>query len=89
VSPYDIGNKKNWEQVFGTNKWLYPFPMFVGSGPVGDGIMWPGYDDSNSNFNSVRTYANVKNANKNGGFNSRAGARNVIGSDKKEDQGVF
>lgn len=41
-SIYDIGAKANWEQIFGTNKLLWPFPMFGSSGkPSGDGIYWP------------------------------------------------
>lgn len=40
-SLYDIGVIINWQQVFGTNKWLWPFPVFMGSGkPLGDGIYW-------------------------------------------------
>jgi palmitoyltransferase ZDHHC2/15/20 len=41
-SLYDIGPKRNWEQVFGINKLLWPFPVFWRSGkPLGDGIYWP------------------------------------------------
>lgn len=41
VSPFDIGASKNWEQVFGKNKLLWPFPLFADSGkPVGEGIYW-------------------------------------------------
>lgn len=41
-SVYDVGSKENWKQIFGTNPYLYPFPIFCGSGkPVGDGIYWP------------------------------------------------
>lgn len=41
-SPYDIGSKENFRQIFGNNPLLYPFPIFCGSGkPVGDGIYWP------------------------------------------------
>lgn len=40
-SIYDVGAAVNWQQIFGTNPWLYPFPVFCGSGkPVGDGIYW-------------------------------------------------
>lgn len=40
-SLYDIGASINWQQVFGTNIWLWPFPVFMGSGkPLGDGIYW-------------------------------------------------
>lgn len=41
-SPYDVGGSKNLKQIFGNNPWLYPFPIFCGSGkPIGDGIYWP------------------------------------------------
>jgi len=41
-SVYDVGLRDNWRQIFGTNPWLYPFPIFCSSGkPVGDGIYWP------------------------------------------------
>ena len=41
-SNYDIGADKNWEQIFGYNRWLWPFPVFCSSGkPLGDGITWP------------------------------------------------
>jgi len=41
-SIYDVGAEYNWSQVFGTNKLLWPFPAFMGSGkPLGDGIYWP------------------------------------------------
>lgn len=41
-SNYDIGAEKNWLQIFGYNKWLWPFPVFCASGkPLGDGITWP------------------------------------------------
>ena len=40
-SVYDIGPLNNSYQIFGTNKWLWPFPVFCGSGkPLGDGIYW-------------------------------------------------
>lgn len=40
-SVYDINGDYNWQQVFGSNKWLWPFPVFMSSGkPVGDGIYW-------------------------------------------------
>ena len=52
TSLYDIGSKRNWEQIFGMNRCLWPFPIFGGSGkPLGDGIYWPTNrpeDDSNS-----------------------------------------
>jgi hypothetical protein len=40
-SVYDIDTRYNLKQIFGNNPWLYPFPIFCGSGkPVGDGITW-------------------------------------------------
>lgn len=40
-SLYDIGRDENFYSVFGTNKWLWPLPVFMGSGkPMGDGIYW-------------------------------------------------
>lgn len=51
ISVYDIGTKSNWEQIFGLNKWLWPFPVFCGSGkPLGDGIYWP----TNRNDDALR-----------------------------------
>ena len=42
VSMYDVGSTLNWQQIFGQNKWLWPFPVYMGSGkPLGDGIYWP------------------------------------------------
>ena len=41
TSAYDIGPANNLYQIFGTNKWLWPFPVYCGSGkPLGDGIYW-------------------------------------------------
>lgn len=41
-SIYDIGLEGNFLQVFGFNKWLWPFPIFGKTGkPNGDGIIWP------------------------------------------------
>lgn len=41
-SLYDVGPLHNWYQVFGTNVWMWPFPVQLGSGkPTGDGIYWP------------------------------------------------
>lgn len=56
TSLYDIGSKRNWEQIFGMNRCLWPFPIFGGSGkPLGDGIYWPTNrpeDDANSGSGS-------------------------------------
>ena len=39
---YNMGAKYNWLQVFGNNKLLWPFPVFMDSGkPIGDGVIWP------------------------------------------------
>lgn len=41
-SQYDMGEINNFQQIFGSNKWLWPFPVFFSSGkPIGDGIYWP------------------------------------------------
>jgi hypothetical protein len=42
---FNVGVRKNVEQVFGANAWLWWLPMW-GSGPVGDGISWPRAGDS-------------------------------------------
>jgi len=40
-SKFDIGRRRNWEQVFGANKWLWWLPMHTQtSRPVGDGVRW-------------------------------------------------
>ena len=55
-SVYDIGMQRNWEQIFGINRWLWPFPVFCGSGkPLGDGIYWPTNkgDESARSMNSA------------------------------------
>jgi len=40
-SRYDLGVRRNWEQVFGTNvsAWWIPFHT-ASSRPVGDGVRW-------------------------------------------------
>lgn len=46
-----MGSIHNWYQILGTNKFLWPFPIFGGSGkPMGDGIYWPtnNKEDENS-----------------------------------------
>ena len=37
---FNVGRRRNWEQVFGTNPWLWFVPVF-GSGPAGNGLVWP------------------------------------------------
>jgi len=40
-SKFDIGRLRNWEQVFGSNKWMWWAPMHTStSRPVGDGVRW-------------------------------------------------
>jgi len=40
-SKFDIGHRRNWEQVFGTNHWLWWYPAHIpASRPVGDGVRW-------------------------------------------------
>lgn len=40
-SRFDNGPEFNWYQIFGTNKLLWPFPLFLDSGkPLGDGVYW-------------------------------------------------
>jgi len=40
-SKFDIGRSRNWEQVFGSNPWLWWLPMHTqASRPVGDGVRW-------------------------------------------------
>ena len=39
---YNMGKYYNWIQVFGKEKYLWPFPFFTESGkPFGDGVVWP------------------------------------------------
>lgn len=41
ASSFDNGVEFNWYQIFGTNKFLWPFPVFFDSGkPLGDGVYW-------------------------------------------------
>ncbi|CAD7964589.1 unnamed protein product [Amoebophrya sp. A25] len=40
-SKYDLGVRRNWEQVFGTNVWAWWIPYHTASSrPVGDGVRW-------------------------------------------------
>lgn len=40
-SKFDIGRRRNWEQVFGTNPWFWWYPAHTAaSRPVGDGVRW-------------------------------------------------
>merc|ERR1719410_667251 len=40
-SKFDIGRRRNWEQVFGANMWLWWCPWHMqASRPVGDGVRW-------------------------------------------------
>lgn len=47
-SKWDIGTSGNIRQIFGANKWLYPFPAFWATGkPIGDGIYWQTLQNTN------------------------------------------
>mmetsp|Transcript_126574 Transcript_126574/g.357971 ORF Transcript_126574/g.357971 Transcript_126574/m.357971 type:complete len:285 (-) Transcript_126574:245-1099(-) len=40
-SKFDIGRRRNWEQVFGSNAWMWWLPMHTqASRPIGDGVRW-------------------------------------------------
>eukprot|EP00446_Apocalathium_sp_SHHI-4_P003397 CAMPEP_0177177214 /NCGR_PEP_ID=MMETSP0367-20130122/13676_1 /TAXON_ID=447022 ORGANISM="Scrippsiella hangoei-like, Strain SHHI-4" /NCGR_SAMPLE_ID=MMETSP0367 /ASSEMBLY_ACC=CAM_ASM_000362 /LENGTH=215 /DNA_ID=CAMNT_0018623791 /DNA_START=285 /DNA_END=932 /DNA_ORIENTATION=- len=40
-SKFDIGRRRNWEQVFGSQAWLWWLPMHTqASRPIGDGVRW-------------------------------------------------
>jgi len=40
-SKFDIGRRRNWEQVFGANAWLWWLPWHTqASRPIGDGVRW-------------------------------------------------
>mmetsp|Transcript_117471 Transcript_117471/g.328871 ORF Transcript_117471/g.328871 Transcript_117471/m.328871 type:complete len:294 (+) Transcript_117471:72-953(+) len=40
-SKFDIGRRRNLEQVFGENRWLWGLPLHTqASRPVGDGVRW-------------------------------------------------
>jgi hypothetical protein len=52
-SIYDIGSTHNWSQIFGSNKFLWPFPIFLTDGkPIGDGIYWPSNQKDDDAFSS-------------------------------------
>ena len=36
-NPFDVGKRRNWEQVFGSNPWLWFFPVAI---VQGDGVNW-------------------------------------------------
>mmetsp|Transcript_73077 Transcript_73077/g.89650 ORF Transcript_73077/g.89650 Transcript_73077/m.89650 type:complete len:310 (+) Transcript_73077:82-1011(+) len=40
-SKFDIGRRRNWEQVFGQNPWMWWIPFHTqASRPIGDGVRW-------------------------------------------------
>lgn len=40
-SKFDIGRRRNWEQVFGQNPWMWWLPLHTqASRPIGDGVRW-------------------------------------------------
>jgi hypothetical protein len=73
-SPYDIGPVNNWHQIFGTNKLLWPLPVFCGSGkPLGDGIYWPMQQKDEDNYSSYQGKESQQSPNKKGVSPSREG----------------
>ncbi len=36
-NPFDVGKRRNWEQVFGNNPWLWFVPVAI---VQGDGVNW-------------------------------------------------
>eukprot|EP00347_Sterkiella_histriomuscorum_P000410 403375973 len=51
----------NWYQIFGTNKWLWPFPVFCGSGkPLGDGIYWREAREGDEGFSSQKKGESIR-----------------------------
>jgi hypothetical protein len=38
TNQYDVGRRRNWESVFGSNIWLWPLPVF--GGMTSDGVIW-------------------------------------------------
>lgn len=38
---YDVGSAANLRQVFGSQRWLWALPLWLGDAPRGDGIHWP------------------------------------------------
>lgn len=46
---YNLGSYENFIQVFGTNVWMWPWPMFLDYPPKGDGVLWR----KNSQFNEA------------------------------------
>jgi hypothetical protein len=39
-SRWNVGRRRNWEQVFGRRPALWPLPV-LGEGPTVDGMSWP------------------------------------------------
>eukprot|EP01065_Artemidia_motanka_P038685 TRINITY_DN47540_c0_g1_i1.p1 TRINITY_DN47540_c0_g1~~TRINITY_DN47540_c0_g1_i1.p1 ORF type:complete len:375 (+),score=57.79 TRINITY_DN47540_c0_g1_i1:52-1125(+) len=50
---YDVGRRRNWEQVFGTKPLLWFLPVW-GSGPAGDGLSWPTLEEEDVDEMQVR-----------------------------------
>jgi hypothetical protein len=55
-SRFSINTRRNWQQVFGPNKFFWIFPINVGAArPNGDGVFWPTTEqltDPHNTFNS-------------------------------------
>jgi hypothetical protein len=80
---YSISLYRNYTQVFGSNPWMWFFPVYGRSGkPSGDGILWPMIDNhfSDSDVN-VESEANRENSVKplnNFGKNEWSGDRKSV-----------
>ena len=89
-SPYDMGEINNFTQIFGVNKWLWPFPVFFSSGkPVGDGIYWPtNVQVANSLGNGAAAQDQASQYSSNGGVGqSQQRSNNNVGSPGVQAQG--
>jgi palmitoyltransferase len=50
-----MGINNNFYMVFGTNIYLWPFPVFLDSGkPWGDGVNWAKNLKANSNASTIK-----------------------------------
>jgi len=66
ISKYDIGSQNNWNQIFGSNKFLYPFPTYWPCGqPHGDGIHFKINPDQVSDNQSQSIFSSIRKLSKN------------------------
>mmetsp|Transcript_10340 Transcript_10340/g.10289 ORF Transcript_10340/g.10289 Transcript_10340/m.10289 type:complete len:240 (-) Transcript_10340:4-723(-) len=57
---YSISPLRNWQQVFGKNPWLWPFPIYRQSGrPIGDGVFWPQTQLNENNQHDINVESEV------------------------------